>query len=171
MREIQVNCFHKASFWTVLLKHGKDGSSDKNFRSWVPLGVWSLCSSAKARRNCNQKKLKKWKWSRRGSFCILLLLICKPRLSPPSWVQQTTHRRIHSTWCQFSALETAGLEGDAQDRGDIPRSRRPHGGNSQAPCPGAKCYWKTNIDFWQSLEKFMWVFPRAYELTRNGDKS
>lgn len=114
----------------MLSKRGKDGSSDKNFRVWVLAGVMIVLISKGKKKLCNQKKLKKLKWSRTGSFCILLLLICKPRLSPPFWVQQTSHGRIHSIQCQFSAFKTAGPEGRSagpQERSDILGSRRPHG--------------------------------------------
>lgn len=140
--------------------------------------VWWLCSSAKARRNSViRKNLKELKWSRAGSCCTLLLLIAKPRLSPPLGSADHTCKNsqhlvsIFSIWNCWSRRGTQERGVTSLGAGGPMETLLSPGGDFQAPCPGAKCYWKTNIDFWQSLEKFMLVFPRVYELTRNGDKS
>lgn len=145
--------------------------------------MWLLCSSAKPRKTlCNQKnRVKKFKWTKTGYILFhspfsysksqALTIFLGP--ADLAWknsqyfgvnfqhskvlVQKGIHRRVATPLGVGGPMETL-----LSSRWNLP---------SSMPSTGAKCAWKTNIDLWQSLKKFMGVFPGVYEITRNGDKS
>lgn len=94
--------------------------------------VWWLCSSAKARRNSViRKNLKELKWSRAGSCCTLLLLIAKPRLSPPLGSADHTCKNSQHLVSIFSIWNCWSRRG-TQERGVTSLGA---GGPSRHCCP------------------------------------